>query len=96
LILGRDELMIKMLSLINYFSDDLIADGSQIPSYIITNHAAKYSKVILSGMGADEYLLGYAGHQISLLSKYLDKTPDMLSQSITSLFIQFGTWEKEI
>jgi len=66
------------LELINqtlYFSDDLIADGSQIPSFLITRQAAQHSRVMLSGMGADELFFGYPGHQISLISHYLEKIP---------------------
>lgn len=57
------------------FSDDLIADGSQIPSFLITQQAAKNSKVILSGMGADELFFGYAGHQMTLIDSWLAKMP---------------------
>lgn len=58
-----------------YYSDDLIADGSQIPSYLISAKAAPVSKVLLSGMGADELFFGYAGHQLTLFSEYLDVLP---------------------
>lgn len=65
------------------FGDDLIADGSQIPSFLITQQAAKQSKVILSGMGADELFLGYAGHQMTLLDSRLSKMP--MSKSIAKM-----------
>lgn len=58
-----------------YYGDDLIADGSQIPSYLITEKASESAKVILTGMGADELFMGYAGHMISLLDMYLGKVP---------------------
>src|SRR5690606_30527115 len=57
------------------YSDDLIADGSQIPSYLIAQQASRHSKVILSGMGADELFLGYAGHQLAMLDGWLHKIP---------------------
>ncbi len=58
-----------------FYADDLIADGSQIPSYLITQKASSGSRVILSGMGADELFFGYAGHQLILLDRYLQKIP---------------------
>ena len=69
-----------------YYSDDLIADGSQIPSYLITNAASNTSKVMLSGMGADEVFLGYAGHLLVLLTAYFSRLPEALSQGLARIF----------
>lgn len=67
-----------------YYSDDLIADGSQIPSYLITKKAAETSKVILSGMGADELFLGYAGQMLTLLSSEIfDSLPFIFSPALS-------------
>lgn len=66
-----------------FYSDDLIADGSQIPSYLITKHAAGVSKVMLSGMGADELFFGYGGHLLTLLSSYLDRLPTAVRRMLT-------------
>lgn len=74
----NEELIQKTL----FYSDDLIADGSQIPSFLICKEASKSSKVILSGMGADELFLGYAGHQLSLIASYLDKFPSGLKKPL--------------
>lgn len=74
----NEELIQKTL----FYSDDLIADGSQIPSFLICKEASKSSKVILSGMGADELFLGYAGHQLSLIAGYLDKLPSWLKNPL--------------
>jgi asparagine synthase (glutamine-hydrolysing) len=67
--IGSEEANLDLIKKTLYYSDDLIADGSQIPSYLITKAASKSSKVILSGMGADELFLGYAGHMLTLLSE---------------------------
>lgn len=69
-----------------YYSDDLIADGSHIPSYLITEHASKKSKVMLSGMGADEIFYGYPAHQISLIAMYFDKFPHFFSYGLSKKF----------
>ena len=84
--IGSDEASIEMIRKTLFYSEDLIADGSQIPSYLITKDAAKTSKVILSGMGADELFLGYAGQMLTLISsRYLDKLPAMLSKGLGSI-----------
>jgi asparagine synthase (glutamine-hydrolysing) len=61
-----------------WYSDDLIADGSQIPSWLITKEATKNSTVMLSGMGADEIFFGYKGHQLAFLAEKLSDLPDFL------------------
>ena len=66
-----------------YYSDDLIADGSQIPSYLIAQEARKTSKVMLSGMGADEIFLGYASHMLALMALYFDRLPGWLARTLT-------------
>jgi len=84
--IGSDEASLEMIRKTLFYSDDLIADGSQIPSYLITKDAAKISKVILSGMGADELFLGYAGHMLTLISsQYINKLPAMLSAGMGSM-----------
>lgn len=66
-----------------YYSDDLISDGSQIPSYLITRDASETSRVMLSGMGADEIFIGYSSHMLALLAIYLDWLPRSLSLGVT-------------
>lgn len=76
--ISSTEASLEMIRTTLKYSDDIIADGSQIPSYLITKEASKTSRVILSGMGADEIFLGYAGHQITLMASYFDKLPAFL------------------
>ncbi|MCO6499532.1 MAG: asparagine synthase (glutamine-hydrolyzing) [Vicingus serpentipes] len=73
--IGSDNASLEQIRNTIKYGDDLIADGSQIPSFLITQQAAKQSKVILSGMGADELFLGYAGHQMTLLDGWLGRIP---------------------
>jgi asparagine synthase (glutamine-hydrolysing) len=83
--IGKDEANPALIRKTVFYSDDLIADGSQIPSYLLTKEAAKTSKVILSGMGADELFLGYAGHMLSLLAKnWTDRLPAVFSKLLYS------------
>ena len=81
--IGSEEASLEMIRTTLRFSEDLIADGSQIPSYLITREATKTSKVILSGMGADELFLGYAGHMLTLLdARVLHRMPASLGTAI--------------
>lgn len=81
-----NEANIELIRKTLFYSDDLIADGSQIPSYLITSAAAKQSKVILSGMGADELFLGYAGHMLTLISsKHLAALPEALVNGLSKI-----------
>lgn len=78
--ISSEEANLNLIKKTLYHSDDLIADSSQIPSYLITKEASQTSKVILSGMGADELFLGYAGHMLTLLSEnVMSKIPFGLS-----------------
>lgn len=83
--IGAKEANPQLIAKTMYYSDDLIADGSQIPSFLITAEAGKKSRVMLSGMGADELFLGYAGHQISLLSNYLQYLPGGMSKGLAGI-----------
>jgi asparagine synthase (glutamine-hydrolysing) len=73
--IGSDELTAEMVKKTIRYADDLIADGSQIPAYLISESASKHAKVVLSGMGADELFMGYAGHQLGVLTQYLEGSP---------------------
>ncbi len=81
--IGSEQANLDLIKKTLYYSDDLIADGSQIPSYLITKDASQTSKVILSGMGADELFLGYAGHMLTLLSEnMMSKVPFGLADGL--------------
>ncbi len=69
------------------YADDLIADSAQIPSFLITQGGAATSRVFLSGMGADEIFLGYAGHLLTLLVDRIGRLPGhrLLLASLTGI-----------
>lgn len=73
--IGSAQLTQEFIRKTIHFSDDLIADGSQIPAYLIAESASREAKVVLSGMGADELFMGYAGHQLAVLTNYLEGSP---------------------
>ena len=82
---GAEEASPELINKTIQFNDDLIADGSQIPTYLITKQAKHSSKVLLLGMGADELFLGYAGHMLTLMSSKLDMFPLFLSGNFARL-----------
>ncbi len=84
--IGGEQLTKDMIRKTIHFTDDIIADGSQIPSYLITQKAAKKSTVILSGMGADELFLGYAGHLLIRMDQYIHSLPKIIRQSLLKQF----------
>lgn len=73
--IGGAELSLDQVQQTAWYCDDLIADSAQIPAYLITKGAAAGARVFLSGMGADELFLGYAGHILALLDRYLERSP---------------------
>jgi asparagine synthase (glutamine-hydrolysing) len=73
--IGAAEVTREQISRTMFFADDLIADSAHIPTWLITRGGSKTSRVFLSGMGADELFLGYAGHLLTLLSSYVDAVP---------------------
>jgi asparagine synthase (glutamine-hydrolysing) len=81
--IGSGEANADLIKKTLFYSDDLIADGSQIPSYLITKEASGSSKVILSGIGADELFLGYAGQLLTMIcTNWLDKFPKFISKPL--------------
>ncbi|MCX7954228.1 MAG: asparagine synthase (glutamine-hydrolyzing) [Bacteroidales bacterium] len=66
------EIDYKVLEDILYYYDEPIADISIIPTYIISKLVTKYHKVVLSGDGADELLVGYSWTK-QLYNTYLKK-----------------------
>jgi asparagine synthase (glutamine-hydrolysing) len=80
--IGSDEASLELLRTVLHYSDDLIADGSQILSYLITRVASERCSVMLSGMGGDELFLGYGGHLLILLSRYMDRLPAPVARAM--------------
>jgi asparagine synthase (glutamine-hydrolysing) len=56
----RDFKVFDIFNSIQRYFDEPFGDSSAIPMYIISNHASKYEKVILTGDGGDELLGGYS------------------------------------
>ena len=73
--IGLDQLTPELILKSIGACDDLIADGSIIPSMLIAERAAQKHRVVLSGMGADELFLGYNGHFLLKLTQMAQSVP---------------------
>jgi asparagine synthase (glutamine-hydrolysing) len=65
------ELLLRMQSVF----DEPFADSSNIPTYLISEMAGKYVKVVLTGEGGDELLGGYAFWYRELFNKFKSNEP---------------------
>lgn len=82
----------QLMDLSKYY-DEPFADSSAIPTFLVSQLAAKHVKVVLSGDGGDESLGGYARYQHDLKENALrDRLPLMLRLSIISTLANF--WPK--
>ncbi|MBE0642388.1 MAG: hypothetical protein IH599_10150, partial [Bacteroidales bacterium] len=84
--IGGGELSREMLNDIVRHSDDLIADGSQVPAWLICKGASERSKVLLSGMGADELFFGYNWHQLAWLDQRMRYLPWIIGKGLAAAF----------
>ncbi|MCG7848248.1 MAG: asparagine synthase (glutamine-hydrolyzing) [ANME-2 cluster archaeon] len=67
--------------IIRYF-DEPFADVSAFSTYLVSEIASKYVKVVLSGDGGDEQFAGYDWYIASHLDKYYRKLPLILRNKI--------------
>lgn len=57
------------------FIDEPYADGSAIPTYLLSQEAKKFVTVLLSGEGGDEVFGGYLTHKAYLFNKQYKRLP---------------------
>jgi len=60
------------------FIDEPYADGSAIPTYLLSEEAKKYVKVLLSGEGGDEVFGGYDTYKAYLYNRCYKKLPQVI------------------
>lgn len=68
---------LRLFSAITYQLDEPIVHPNTIPMYLLAKEARKYTKVLLTGEGADEVFLGYGRHL------GLDDTETLLSNAFS-------------
>lgn len=72
-----DSDILKYWSLTTFYNDQPHGDTSFIPTYLLSEFAAKQNKVVLTGDGGDELLAGYDKYKIlneSNIDTYFDKS----------------------
>ena len=67
--------VIDFLESLNEIGDSLIADQSNVSTFMLSKLASGFVKVCLSGEGADELFLGYPTYQADFLYPFLAKLP---------------------
>ena len=83
-IVSSDEFFDALPS-VQYHSDEPHANLSAVPLYYLSQKAAEYVKVVLSGEGADELFAGYFSFAESYFSKVYTKLPYRFRKFIKNL-----------
>ncbi|MBE5039342.1 asparagine synthase (glutamine-hydrolyzing) [Ructibacterium gallinarum] len=76
--------------------DEPFADSSQIPTYVVSQFARKYVKVILTGDAGDELFAGYNKYLIGVYSKKYEKIPKVIRQNLIEKGIQMLLYQSSI
>jgi asparagine synthase (glutamine-hydrolysing) len=65
-----------------FHNDEPFGDSSAIPTYIVSKHARKYVKMVLTGDGGDEILSGYNSFLGIKISSLYNKIPALLKKNL--------------
>jgi len=82
-----DHLMNALPQLVR-FRDAPISEPADIPIYMLSTHAAKSVKMILSGEGSDEMLGGYPKHKYEKLGSFYRYIPELFRHSMIEPFVK--------
>lgn len=81
----------SITDLLNFF-DEPFADYSAIPTYLVSQVAARYVKVVLTGDGGDEIFAGYPTHVAYRVARLYSMIPKWVRQTcITPLVMALPT-----
>lgn len=84
---------VSLLPQLAQFYDEPFADSSSIPTFLVSQLAAKHVKVVLSGDGGDEALGGYSRYAHDLREASIrDRLPNWLRRTVLSNLA--GLWPK--
>jgi asparagine synthase (glutamine-hydrolysing) len=65
--------MLDLVPRLGNLLDEPLGDSSFIPTYLLSEHARQYVKVVLAGDGGDELFAGYPTHQAHRLVEYYER-----------------------
>ena len=74
----------ELLPRLIYHLDEPMADPAIIPAYLICQSASSYTKVLLSGMGADEIFGGYRRHVADRFASLYAAVPKVVREGLLS------------
>jgi asparagine synthase (glutamine-hydrolysing) len=77
--------LVDLLPRLMWFADDPIADPTMINTYLICEAARRDSKVLLSGMGADEVAGGYRRHVAASMLRTFYRLPSPARSGISRM-----------
>lgn len=72
------------------------ADGAAIPTYLLSEKAKKFVKVLLSGEGGDEIFCGYDTYSAYLMRNYFKNFPDFVLGSLSSISSRLPVSNKKL
>jgi asparagine synthase (glutamine-hydrolysing) len=76
---------LELLPKLAWHLDEPFGDSSVIPTYIVSEFAAQYVKVALSGDGGDELFGGYESFFLQERLRWADRIPRLLRSALLSL-----------
>jgi len=78
------------------YIDEPYADGSAIPTYLLSQEAKKYVTVLLSGEGGDEVFAGYDTHLAYLARKFYRSFPQTFRELVALIANRMPTSHKKL
>lgn len=69
------------------YIDEPYADGSAIPTFLLSGIAKNYVTVLLSGEGGDEFFAGYDTHLASIYRNYYRQIPSFIRKNIINTIV---------
>ena len=81
--------LIEWLPKIVWHADNLLADPSMVPTYLLSKLAREQVKVCISGDGGDELFMGYPTYQADAFLKFYQRIPGFIRRGIIKNLANF-------
>lgn len=83
--------VIRLLPKIIWHMDEPHADSAMVGTYMVSELASKYVKVVLNGTGGDELFAGYSWHMEGVrMNRFLQRFPAWTNKFMTNFMRKFG------